>query len=204
MASRAEEPQWTGRQKFHKNMTREICSSSCMQVWFLRKQISISEFRRTIYNPGLAEINEFSWFPPANRASSVMESPGRTTWVRAQTIAALETSLSDLTATKTFSGRLSFLLYCDLPITISGKDYGRGQTNPGTPQVDTVGVADPIETKTKPEADPDAYLGGAASLRVACHPFSPFSLLRSPRYLFCFLTLTSFRFFTSFPLIQLY
>ncbi|KAI3674581.1 hypothetical protein L2E82_52145 [Cichorium intybus] len=109
-------------------------------VWFLRKQISISEFRRTIYNPGLAEINEFSWFPPANRASSVMESPGRTT----------------------------------------GKDYGRGQTNPGTPQVDTVGVADPIETKTKPEADPDAYLGGAASLRVACHPFSPFSLLRSP------------------------
>ncbi|KAI3664522.1 hypothetical protein L1987_89723 [Smallanthus sonchifolius] len=28
-----------------------------------------------------------------------------------------------------------------------------------TPQVDTVGVADPIETKTKPEADPDAYLG---------------------------------------------
>ncbi|KAI3670754.1 hypothetical protein L2E82_53744 [Cichorium intybus] len=112
-------------------------------VWFLRKQISISEFRRTIYNPGLAEINEFSWFPPANRASSVMESPGRTT----------------------------------------GKDYGRGQTNPGTPQVDTVGVADPIETKTKPEADPDAYLGGAASLRVACHPFSPFSLLRSPRRL---------------------
>lgn len=72
MASRAEEPQWTGRQKFHKNMTREICSSSCMQVWFLRKQISISEFRRTIYNPGLAEMNEFSWFPPANRASSVM------------------------------------------------------------------------------------------------------------------------------------
>lgn len=43
-----------------------------MQVWFLRKQISISEFRRTIYNPGLAEINELSWFPPANRASSVM------------------------------------------------------------------------------------------------------------------------------------
>lgn len=43
-----------------------------MQVWFLRKQISISEFRRTIYNPGLAEINEFSWFPAANRASSVM------------------------------------------------------------------------------------------------------------------------------------
>ncbi|KAI3729906.1 hypothetical protein L6452_18578 [Arctium lappa] len=128
------------------------------------EKISISEFRRTIYNPGLAKINEFSWFPPANRASSVMESPGRTT----------------------------------------GKDYGRGQTNPGTPQVDTVGVADPIETKTKPEADPDAYLGGAASLRVACHPFSPFSLLRSPRYLFCFLTLTSFRFFTSFPLIQLY
>lgn len=168
------------------------------------EKISISEFRRTIYNPGLAEINEFSWFPPANRASSVMESPGRTTWVRAQTIAALETYLSDFTATKTFSERLSFLLYCDLPITISGKDYGRGQTNPGTPQVDTVGVADPIETKTKPEADPDAYLGGAASLRVACHPFSPFSLLRSPRYLFCFLTLTSFRFFTSFPLIQLY
>ncbi|KAI3776180.1 hypothetical protein L1987_45951 [Smallanthus sonchifolius] len=29
----------------------------------------------------------------------------------------------------------------------------------GTPQVDTVGVADPIETKTKPEVDPDAYLG---------------------------------------------
>ncbi|KAI3669411.1 hypothetical protein L6452_40646 [Arctium lappa] len=128
------------------------------------EKISISEFRRTIYNPGLAEINEFSRFPPANRASSVMESLGQTT----------------------------------------GKDYGRGQTNPGTPQVDTVGVADPIETKTKPEADPDAYLGGAASLRVACHPFSPFSLLRSPRYLFCFLTLTSFRFFTSFPLIQLY
>lgn len=43
------------------------------------EKISISEFRRTIYNPGLAEINEFSWFPPANRASSVMESPGRTT-----------------------------------------------------------------------------------------------------------------------------
>lgn len=63
--------------------------------------------------------------------------------------------------------RLSFLLYCGLPITISGKDYGRGQTNPGTSQVDTVGAADPIETKTKPEADPDAYLGGAASLRVA-------------------------------------
>ena len=43
----------------------------------------------------------------ANRASSVIESPGRTTWVRAQTIAALETSLSTLTATKTFSERLS-------------------------------------------------------------------------------------------------
>jgi hypothetical protein len=43
------------------------------------EKISTSEFRRTIYNPGLAEINEFSWFPPANRASSVMESPGRTT-----------------------------------------------------------------------------------------------------------------------------
>ncbi len=43
------------------------------------EKISISEFRRTIYNPGLAEINELSWFPPANRASSVMESPGRTT-----------------------------------------------------------------------------------------------------------------------------
>lgn len=78
--------------------------------------------------------------------------------MRAQTIAA---------ATKTFSERLSFLLDCGLPITISGKGYGRGQTNPGTSQVDTVGVADPIERKTKPEADPDAYLGGTASLRVA-------------------------------------
>lgn len=107
MASRAEEPQWTGRQKFHKNMTRDICSSSCMQVWFLRKQISISKFRRTIYNPGLAEINELPRLPPANRASSVMESPGRTTWVRTQTIAVLETSLS--AATKTFFERLSFL-----------------------------------------------------------------------------------------------
>lgn len=79
--------------------------------------------------------------------------------MRAQTIAALETSLS--AATKTFSERLSFLLYCGLPITISGKGYGRGQTNPGASQVDTVGAADPIERKTKPEADPDAYLGGA-------------------------------------------
>lgn len=81
--------------------------------------------------------------------------------MRAQTIAALETSLSALTATKTFSERLSFLLSCGLPITISGKGYGRGQTNPGASQVDTVGAADPIERKTKPEADPDAYLGGA-------------------------------------------
>lgn len=87
--------------------------------------------------------------------------------MRAQTIAALETSLSTFTATKTFSERLSFLLYCGLPITISGKGYGRGQTNPGTSQVDTVGAADPIKTKTNPEADPDAYLGGTASLRVA-------------------------------------
>ena len=79
----------------------------------------------------------------------------------------LETSLSALTATKTFSERLSFLLYCGLPITISGKGYGRGQTNPGTSQVDTVGAAYPIERKKKPRADPDAYLGGAASLRVA-------------------------------------
>jgi len=78
--------------------------------------------------------------------------------VKAQTIAA---------ATKTFSERLSFLFLLYLPITISGKGYGRGQTNSGTSQVDTVGVADPIEKKTKPEADPDAYLGGAASLRVA-------------------------------------
>ncbi|KAI3666431.1 hypothetical protein L1987_89050 [Smallanthus sonchifolius] len=73
------------------------------------KQISISEFRRTIYNPGLAEMNELSWFPPANRASSVMES--------------------------------------------SGAD------DVSTPQVDTVGVADPIETKTKARGRSDAYLG---------------------------------------------
>jgi hypothetical protein len=51
-----------------------------MQVWFLRKQISISEFRRTIYNPGLAEMNEFSWFPGEQRngvpgADDVSESP---------------------------------------------------------------------------------------------------------------------------------
>lgn len=131
------------------------------------ENISIREFRRTIDNRGLAEINELSRLPPSNRASSVMESPGRTTWVRVQTIAVLETSLSALTATKTFSERLSFLLYCGLPITISGKDYGRGQTNPGTSQVDTVGAAYPIERKKKPRADPDAYLGGAASLRVA-------------------------------------
>ncbi|KAL2493845.1 hypothetical protein Fot_37602 [Forsythia ovata] len=102
-------------------MTRDICSSSCMQVWFLRKQLSISEFRRTIYNPGLAEINELPRLPPTNRASSIMESPGRTT----------------------------------------GKGYGRGQTNPGASQVDTVGAADPIKRKTKPEVDPDAYPGGA-------------------------------------------
>lgn len=79
--------------------------------------------------------------------------------MRTQTIAGLETSLSALTATKTFSERLSFLLYCGLPITISGKGYGRGQTNPGISQIDRVGAADPIETKTKPEADPDALLG---------------------------------------------
>lgn len=60
---------------------------------------------------------------------------------------------------KTFSERLSFLLYCGLPITISGKGYGRGQTNPGISQIDTVGAADPIETKKKPEADQNAYLG---------------------------------------------
>lgn len=42
------------------------------------------------------------------------------------------------------------MLYCGLPITISGKDYVKGQTNPGTSQVDRVGAADPIETKTKP------------------------------------------------------
>ncbi|KAI3667059.1 hypothetical protein L6452_42101 [Arctium lappa] len=33
------------------------------------EKISISEFRHTIYKSGLAEINEFSWFPSANRAS---------------------------------------------------------------------------------------------------------------------------------------
>lgn len=79
--------------------------------------------------------------------------------MRTQTIAVLETSLSALTAMKTFSERLSFLLYCGLPITISGKGYGRGQTNPGISQIDTVGAADPIERKKKPEADQNAYLG---------------------------------------------
>jgi hypothetical protein len=58
MASRAEEPEFMGRQKFHKNMTKDICSSSCMQVWLLIKSISFSYFRRTIYNPDLAEIYE--------------------------------------------------------------------------------------------------------------------------------------------------
>ncbi|GMH06251.1 hypothetical protein Nepgr_008091 [Nepenthes gracilis] len=64
--------------------------------------------------------------------------------------------------------RLSFLLYCALlPITISRNDYERGQTNPGTSKVIRFGAADRIETKTKPEADPDVYLGGTASPQVA-------------------------------------
>jgi hypothetical protein len=142
-------------------------------------------------------------------ASSVMESPGRRTWVRVQTIALLETSLS---ATKTFSDGLSFLflrwaawlspmgfpfsfsdglsflLYCGLPITISGNARQaatlaahkpwRITEEANTSQVDTVGAAYSIERKKKPRADPDAYLSGAASREAIPFVRDPDSYLR--------------------------
>ncbi|GMH16358.1 hypothetical protein Nepgr_018199 [Nepenthes gracilis] len=43
---------------------------------------------------------------------------------------------------------------------VGGKPYMKVRLDrafPGTSKVDRVGAADPIETKTKPEADPDAY-----------------------------------------------
>ncbi|GKB42029.1 F-box associated domain containing protein [Tanacetum coccineum] len=73
--------------------------------------------------------------------------------------------------TKGYPGGFPFLFYCNLP----GKNYRRGQTNPGTPQVYTLGVADPIN-KEKARGRSRCVPRRAILIpliRLAWHPFSP-------------------------------